>query len=299
MLKIAWHPNYILALPEKHRFPMQKYALLPEKLVSEGIVEQHSFFSPGMLDEASILAVHKSQWWRKLKDLSLDKSEIRRTGFPLSRALIDREITIAQGSIDACKFALEYGAAMNIAGGTHHAGPDFGEGFCLLNDIAIAAQYLLDHKLVSQILVVDLDVHQGNGTALIFRNDPRVFTFSMHGAKNFPFKKAKSDLDIGLDDGTTDSVYLSLLEKNLGRIIDLTRAEFIFYQSGVDVLEADALGRLSLSMDGCRKRDSMVYKCAQAHSIPVCTVMGGGYAPDLDVIVSAHLNTYREAVKNT
>lgn len=295
MLRIAWQKNYIHPLPEKHRFPMEKYALLPERLIAESIFEKEHFFEPKQLSENAILAVHNSRWWRKLKALDLDKTEIRRSGFPLSQELIDRECTIAQGTLEAALFAIEHGAAMNIAGGTHHAGPDFGEGFCLLNDIAIAAQHLLDNKLVKQILVVDLDVHQGNGTALIFNKDPRVFTFSMHGAKNFPFKKAKSDLDIPLEDGTSDAAYLDILNKQLPRLIDLVQAEYIFFQAGVDILKEDQLGRLSLSMEGCAERDRIVYEVAKASGIPICTVMGGGYSKEIETIINAHLNTFKVA----
>jgi len=275
---------------------MEKYNLLPQKLISENVVTKSSFIRPKKASEKSILAVHDELWWHRLKNLDLTKSEERRSGFPLSRGLIEREITIAQGTIDVSISALNTGAGMNIAGGTHHAGPDFGEGFCLLNDIAIASQFLLDHKLVKQVLVVDLDVHQGNGTALIFQDNPQVFTFSMHGEKNFPFKKAKSDLDIGLEDGIGDSEYIYILKNELESLIQYTKADFIFYQAGVDVLEQDSLGRLSLSLEGCRLRDKIVYELAKTYKIPVCTVMGGGYAKELETIVSAHLNTFMEAL---
>jgi len=297
MLKIAWDETYHHPLPKKHRFPMEKYSELVKRLINEKIVDESQFFKPSTLSEKAILSVHKNQWWRKLKNLELTKSEERRTGFPLSQSLIERETLIAQGTVEATLCALQYGAAMNIAGGTHHAGPDFGEGFCLLNDIAIAAQYLIDQNLAKQILVVDLDVHQGNGTALIFKNDPRVFTFSMHGARNFPFHKEKSDLDIGLEDQTEDEVYLSILRKELPRLIELTQADFILYQAGVDVLESDKIGRLALTIEGCEERDRIVFEQASIQKIPIVTVMGGGYSEDLDTIVKAHINTYKKAIE--
>ena len=215
MLKIAYRKEYAHPLPENHRFPMEKYELLPEQLLYEGTVTENNFFSPNLLSEEDILAIHKEEYWHKLKNLTLSRKEERRTGFPLSAALVERERIINQGTIDAANFALQYGVSMNIAGGTHHAFTDRGEGFCLLNDIAIAALYLLKNKKAKKILVVDLDVHQGNGTAEIFRHNPDVFTFSMHGKGNYPMQKEKSDLDIELEDKTDDKTYLRVLRENL------------------------------------------------------------------------------------
>ena len=202
---------------------------------------------------------------------------------------------INQGTIDCAEYALQYGIAMNIAGGTHHAFTDRGEGFCLLNDIAMAAHYLLNHKNFSKILVVDLDVHQGNGTAQIFRNDPRVFTFSMHGAHNYPLQKEKSDLDIPLPDGTDDTFYLNLLKKHLPQIIDDFEPEFVFFQSGVDVLATDKLGKLGMTIAGCKERDRIVLTTCKQNNLPVVASMGGGYSERIAYIVDAHANTYRLA----
>lgn len=218
-MKIAFHPIYAHPLPEGHRFPMIKYELIPEQLLHEGTITHENLFSPAFVPEEIILLTHKHEYWNKLKTLTLSPQEERRTGFPLSQQLIDREITIAQGTIDCCYYALNDGVALNVAGGTHHAFTDKGEGFCLLNDIAIAANYLLKKKIASKILVVDLDVHQGNGTAEIFQDNKAVFTFSMHGKTNWPYKKERSDLDIELPDNTDDQLYLGLLKETLTHLI--------------------------------------------------------------------------------
>jgi len=295
MLKIAWSEIYAHPLPENHRFPMIKYNLIPEQLLYEGTVTDDNFFSPVPLKEKYILNTHDATYWYRLKHQELSRSEIRKTGFPMSEQLVQREITIMQGTLQAALYALQYGVALNIAGGTHHAFTDRGEGFCLLNDIAIAANYLLEQKHIKQVLVVDLDVHQGNGTAQIFREKPAVFTFSMHGAKNYPMHKEESDLDIALPDGTEDDTYLTLLSENFYRLLDEVQPDFVLYQSGVDVLKSDKLGRLGLSIAGCRERDRIVLKRCKQYGIPVALSMGGGYSPQIAHIVEAHANTYRLA----
>ncbi|MDW3191078.1 MAG: histone deacetylase [Cytophagales bacterium] len=297
MLKIAWAPIYNHPLPEGHRFPMEKYELLPRQLVHEGVVDESAFFSPRKLEEFEILKVHEYTYWRKLLTLDLTRQEERRSGFPISQQLVEREITINGGTLQCAEYALEWGVAMNIAGGTHHAYADRAEGFCLLNDIAIAARHLIDNQLAKQVLVVDLDVHQGNGTARIFQDDPRVFTFSMHGAHNYPLKKELSDLDIPLNDGIKDDEYLSLLRQTLGDLIDRVKPDFIFYQSGVDILASDKLGRLGVSPEGCAERDLMVFEKMYEYGLPVVAAMGGGYSKDIKVILDAHANTYRAAVQ--
>lgn len=295
MLKIAWSPIYHHSLPAGHRFPMEKYTLIPEQLLYEGTISEANLFAPTPADEADILSTHDAAYWHRLKSLTLSPAEIRKTGFPLSAELIYREICIAQGSIQASLFALEYGVAMNIAGGTHHAFTNRGEGFCLLNDIAISANYLLNHNLAHKILVVDLDVHQGNGTAQIFRNTTQVFTCSMHGAANYPLHKEQSDLDIPLPDRMEDKAYLSLLDTMLKKLLQEVEPDFIFYQAGVDVLSTDKLGRLALSRQGCKERDRIVLEACQVNQIPVAISMGGGYSARLSDIVEAHANTYRLA----
>ncbi|WP_428331359.1 histone deacetylase family protein [Mucilaginibacter sp.] len=295
MLKIAYDPIYAHPLPEGHRFPMLKYELIPAQLLYEGIIEPQNLFSPGLADEEVILWTHDKQYWEQLRDLTLPPKEQRRTGFPLSAQLVEREIHIAKGTIDGCHYAFQNKVAFNIAGGTHHAGTNWGEGFCLLNDQAIAANYLLKNKLAQSILIVDLDVHQGNGTAQIFENNPAVFTFSMHGANNFPFRKEHSDLDIALPDGTADEEYLHLLNTTLPQLIAAQKPDFIFYLAGVDVLVSDKLGKMSLSKTACKQRDVFVFEQCIKNNIPVQVSMGGGYSPDIKDIVEAHCNTYRVA----
>lgn len=295
MLKIAWSPIYCHPLPEGHRFPMEKYNLLPEQLLYEGTIKDSNFFSPSFLQEKWILNTHQQSYFERLKSLNLNKSEIRKTGFPLCQELVQREIQIMQGSVQASVFALEFGIGMNIAGGTHHAFSDRGEGFCLLNDIAIASNFLLDNNLVKKILVVDLDVHQGNGTASIFDGNSSVFTFSMHGASNYPLHKESSDLDIGLPDQTSDAHYLKILKETLPGLIDSFEPDFIIYQSGVDVLGSDKLGRLAMSISGCKERDKMVLELAKINAIPIMCCMGGGYSEKLSHIIEAHANTFRLA----
>lgn len=295
MLNIAYHPIYQLPLPEGHRFPMEKYDLLPKQLRYEGSCEEEDFFTPEKIPNPLIEAVHCPDYLQRLLALELDKKEVRKIGFPLSQQLIEREIIIAGGTVEGAKRALNDGIAMNIAGGTHHAFRAWGEAFCLLNDQAIAAQYLLDQKEVQKILIVDLDVHQGNGTAEIFKDNPAVFTFSMHGAKNYPFHKEKSDLDLALEDGTSDTVYLNTLKATLPKLIEKVKPEFIFYLCGVDVVATDKLGRLGMTLAGCKARDQFVLETCLVQNIPVQCSMGGGYSKDIKIILEAHANTFRIA----
>jgi len=295
MLKIAFDPIYAHPLPEGHRFPMLKYELIPAQLLHEGVISADNLFLPERVSEENILATHDAIYWQQLRDLTLPTKEQRRIGFPLTELLVERERRIAQGTIDGCMHALKHRVAFNVAGGTHHAGTNWGEGFCLLNDQAIAANYLLNNKLASLILIIDLDVHQGNGTAQIFENDARVFTFSMHGANNFPHRKERSDLDIALPDGTGGDEYLGIMTEMLPELIRKHRPDFIFYLSGVDVLQTDKLGKLALSADACKLRDEFVFKTAIANNIPVQVSMGGGYSPNIKDIVDAHCATFKMA----
>ncbi|MFT5832850.1 MAG: acetoin utilization deacetylase AcuC-like enzyme [Cognaticolwellia sp.] len=297
MLKIAYDSIYQHPLPKGHRFPMLKYELIPQQLIYEGTITEANLFSPKLLDEPTILRTHDAEYWRKLKNLELTRKEIRATGFPLSAELVQREIMIAKGTIDCALYAQQFGISMNIAGGTHHAFSNRGEGFCLLNDFGIAANYLLDNDLAQSILIIDLDVHQGNGTAEIFRNESRVFTFSMHGANNYPLRKEQSDLDIGLPDKANDELFLSTLYDTLPGLIDNLEPDFIFYLSGVDILETDKLGRLGVSMEGCKKRDKFVFEQCLKSEIPVAVSMGGGYSTQIAHIINAHSNTFRLAQK--
>jgi acetoin utilization deacetylase AcuC-like enzyme len=296
LVKIAYDPLYAHPLPEGHRFPMLKYELIPEQLLHEGTITANNLFRPAPCPEEVVLWTHDKAYLSDLKNLSLSSSHTRRIGFPLSEQLVKRELVITQGTIDCSLFAIEFGVAMNVAGGTHHAFRDRGEGFCLLNDMAVAANYLLHQKLTEKILVVDLDVHQGNGTAKIFENEPRVFTFSMHGGHNYPFIKEKSDLDLSLKDGIGDEDYLYLLSGTLERLLQQDRPTFIYFLSGVDILNSDKYGKLKISPEGCRKRDELVLKTCKQHRIPCAVVMGGGYSADTRIIVEAHCNTFRTAI---
>ena len=295
MIRIAHHPIYVLPLPKGHRFPMAKYELLPQQLLLEGTCHKEQFFAPKRIADSQVIRTHCQNYYEHLNSLSLSKKEVRRIGFPLSAKLIERECIIAQGTLDGCTFAIENGIAFNIAGGTHHAFYDRGEAFCLLNDQAIAANYLLDNNLAKRILIVDLDVHQGNGTAALFQTNSSVFTFSVHCKANYPFQKELSDLDIPLEDNTKDISYLSILEEALLNLLKNLQPDFVFYLSGVDVLHEDKLGRLSLTLEGAKKRDEIVISACYERNIPVQCSMGGGYAPDVNVIVEAHANTYRVA----
>jgi len=296
MVKIAYHSLYAHPLPEGHRFPMLKYELIPAQLLHEGVITEENLFAPAPLDEEWILLSHDLEYWKSLRDLTLPPREQRRVGFPLNAQLLERELRIAQGTIDGAHFAAKHGIAFNVAGGTHHAGTNWGEGFCLLNDQAIAANYLIANNVYQRILIIDLDVHQGNGTAQILQNEHRVFTFSMHGEKNFPFRKEVSDLDIGLDEGSEDETYLAILADTLPKLYTQHQPEFVFYLSGVDVLSSDKLGKLALSKAGCKERDRLVFQFCKDHQLPVQVSMGGGYSPEIRDIVDAHCNTFKVGI---
>ena len=297
MIKIAFDRIYAHPLPEGHRFPMLKYELIPEQLLHEGSITAENLFIPQPCTEETVLLTHDKQYLDKLLQQTLSAAEQRRIGFPQSEALTKRELIITQGTIDCCYDAMQYGVALNVAGGTHHAFANRGEGFCLLNDMAIAANFLIQQKDAKQILVIDLDVHQGNGTAKLFENNPAVFTFSMHGDHNYPFHKEKSDLDIPLQDGTDTETYLQILYETLPALIQKVKPDFAFYLSGVDILGTDKFGKLNVSMEGCRLRDAFVFSLLQMNRIPVTVAMGGGYSTDIKIITEAHCNTFREAIK--
>lgn len=295
MVKIAFSPIYYHKLPEGHRFPMLKYELIPEQLLHEGTITQENLFTPNTCDAIDVLRTHDLDYYNKLINQQLSPSEQRKIGFPQSPALIERELIITRGTIDCALFALEHGCALNIAGGTHHAFAERGEGFCLLNDMAVASDYLLHKNLVTKILVIDLDVHQGNGTAKLMENEPRVFTFSMHGKNNYPFHKEQSDLDIPLSDGISGQEYLEILEKTLPMLLETVQPNFIFYLSGVDILSTDKFGKFNISIAECKRRDEMVLNMAYDNKVPIAIAMGGGYSPDINDILQAHCNTFRLA----
>ena len=296
MVYIAYRPEYVHELPEGHRFPMLKYELIPQQLLREGTITSGQLFAPDASSAETVLLTHSAGYLNKLLDQTLSATDTRKIGFPQSPELTSRELFITQGSIDCCYHALRHGIALNVAGGTHHAFRDRGEGFCLLNDFAVAANFQLQQRLAHKILIIDLDVHQGNGTASIFGDEPRVFTFSMHGRHNYPFRKEHSDLDIPLEDNTNDEEYLKQLEDTLPRLIQSVQPDFAFYLSGVDILSTDRFGKLNISMEGCRQRDRYVLSTLQQHRIPVTVAMGGGYSKELKHIVEAHCNTFRVAM---
>ena len=292
MINIAYCDIYAHPLPEGHRFPMLKYELIPLQLLHIGKIVPEQLFCPVPAPASVILAAHARDYWEQLRDLTLPYKEQRRIGFPLSAQLLARELRIVQGTIDGALYAINHQISFNVAGGTHHAGSNWGEGFCLLNDQAIAAKYLINNGIRSRILIIDLDVHQGNGTAEIFLNEPRVFTFSMHGDKNFPFRKERSDLDLPLENGIDGTVYLALLKEHLPKVIKSFQPDFVFYLSGVDVLSSDKLGKLKLSKSDTAERDRIVFELCRTHNLPVQVSMGGGYSADIKDIVDAHCNTF-------
>ena len=295
MLKIAYNKIFRYQLDKNHRFPMDKYDLIPELLLNEKTCNSKNFFDPGDLNDLDALAIHDSDYYEKLTTLSLTEKEIRSIGFPMSKELIIREKKIAQGTIECSQFSIKNGISMNIAGGTHHAFSNRAEAFCMLNDQAISANYLLKNKLVKKVLIIDLDVHQGNGTASIFENNLNVFTLSFHGHKNYPFRKEKSDLDVGFNDNTENKEYLLKLKNTLPRVFEMFEPDFIFYLSGVDVLKNDKLGRLSMTIDGCKERDRYVLNLCKKNKIPLQVSMGGGYSNSIKDIIEAHSNTFRLA----
>ncbi len=277
-----------------HRFPMAKYELLAGQLQHEGLVETTHWLTPTPIECAAVFDAHDADYIDQLEKGLWSRKEELRSGFPWSLQLIEREKIIMEGTRQCAQWAAQGHVALNIAGGTHHACRGHAEGFCLLNDLAISAYDLISAGL-ERILIIDLDVHQGNGTAHITGMDSRIFTFSMHGAKNYPMKKPPSSLDISLPDGTKDRPYLRALKEALDHILPTFDPQVALYQCGVDVLESDKLGRLSMSLDGCAERDALVLMACQQHGIGVACAMGGGYSEDTQTIVKAHMNTFRTA----
>jgi acetoin utilization deacetylase AcuC-like enzyme len=292
----AWHcDGREVPLPEGHRFPMQKYALLRRRLLEEAVFSENELFAADLVERELLLGAHEPAYVDAVFSGTLSEFELRRLGFPWSQGLVARSRASVFGTVAAAHAALDEGIACNLAGGTHHAFASEGTGFCVFNDIAVAARALQREGLIDRAVIVDLDVHQGDGTASIFADDPSVFTFSMHGAKNFPFRKQKSSLDVELPDGCGDTEYLALLEEHLPRVLDAAAAQILFFQAGVDPLESDRLGRLKLTFDGLRRRDRMVLRSARALKLPAVVTLGGGYARPVSLSVEAHVGTFREA----
>jgi acetoin utilization deacetylase AcuC-like enzyme len=296
-MKAFYCDHFVLPLPENHRFPMPKYALLREQILDTGTVPPANLIVPDGATDEQILRVHSAEYWNKARTGGLSDKEIRRMGFPWSKALVERSRRSVGGTISACRAALSEGIAVNLAGGTHHAFPDYGAGFCVLNDAAIAARTMQTEAGIGQVVILDGDVHQGDGTAAIFADDPTVFTFSVHGARNFPFRKQQSDLDIELEDETGDESYLAAIKTGAEYALDLADAELAIYLAGADPFEGDRLGRLKVSKSGLAERDRYLLAACCAREIPVAVVMAGGYARAVQDIVDIHLQTVQIAAE--
>jgi acetoin utilization deacetylase AcuC-like enzyme len=290
-VKAYYCDHFVLPLPPGHRFPMEKYARLRARLLAEGVLLPAELLVPEAASDAQLLRVHTPDYLERLVSGTMSEREIRRIGFPWSPAMVERSRRSVGGTMAACRAALLDGVAVNLAGGTHHAFPDHGEGFCVFNDVAVALLDLLAEGSITRGLIIDCDVHQGNGTAAIFQKEPKVFTFSIHGERNFPYRKQASDLDLSLPDGIGDDAYLELLDEALWRVVAQAKADFVVYVSGADAFAGDSLGRLALSKAGLKQRDKRVLSACGRAGLPVAVVMGGGYAPDLDDIVDIHAAT--------
>ncbi len=296
-LKAFYSDQFRVPLPPEHRFPIHKYQFLRELIIKEGIIPDRDLLVPDPASDEQILFVHHPDYLERVISGSLSEKEIRRIGFPWSPQLVERSRRSVGGTIAACRAALHEGVGVNLAGGTHHAHPSFGSGYCLLNDCAIAARVIQKDALARRVVILDCDVHQGDGTAAIFSADPSVFTFSIHGARNFPFHKAASDLDLGLEDGASDQKYLQALEMGLEETFTCIEADLAIYLAGADLYFDDRLGRLALTKEGIAQRDKLVFNYCQAAGLPIAVVMAGGYARDIMDSVSIHLDTVRLASK--
>lgn len=295
-MRICYSDRYMVPLPATHPFPMSKYRLVRDRLLAEGAITHWHLTEPPPATDEDILLVHTANYWLRCARGELTAAEVRRIGFPWSEGLVRRSRAAVQGTILAAKHALSDGVASNLAGGTHHAFPAHGEGYCVLNDIAIATRVLQRDGLARRIAILDCDVHQGNGTAAIFADDPDVFTFSIHGDKNFPLRKERSKLDVALPDGLGDDEYLRLLAEYIPALLREFQPDLVFYQAGVDPFAGDRLGKLKLTLAGLRQRDEFVLEQCRALGLPVATTMGGGYAKDIYDTVAAHANTVRVAL---
>ncbi len=289
----------MLPLPAEHRFPMPKYSRLRERVVTEGVIRPEDMIIPEAASDEQILRAHDADYLEKVKTGTLTAKEIRRIGFPWTPEMVERSRRSSGATIAACRTALVEGFAVNLAGGTHHAFRDHGEGYCVFNDSAIAARAMQAEGWARRIVVLDCDVHQGNGTAAILQGDSTIFTFSIHGEKNFPYHKEQSDLDIELLDGTGDKVYLDILEEGIQRALAMSHADLAIYLAGADPYEGDRLGRLKLTKDGLRQRDELVLELCKARRLPVAITMAGGYARNVEDIADIHLATVKVAAALT
>ena len=289
--------RYTFPLPEGHRFPIAKYALLRDAVIADGIVDAERVLDPPRVTDDALMLVHTREYVRRFREGTLDAAELRRIGFPWSPGLVERSYRAVGGTLEAVRHALSHGIAMNLAGGTHHAFPDHGEGFCVFNDVAVAIRLLQRDRLVRRVAIVDLDVHQGNGTHAIFADDRDVYTFSMHGGKNYPFHKVAGTLDLELADGTGDDAYLDLLREALPRVLAASSPDLVVYIAGADPHEGDQLGRLALTFDGLARRDAFVLDSCREVGIPVAITIGGGYGRRIEDTVAVHARTARIAAE--
>lgn len=294
-MRAYYSDHFVLPLPNGHKFPMAKYSRLRERILADGIIAPDGLHEAPAAAWEDLRLVHEPAYVDAVASGAVPPEIQRRIGFPWSPQMVERARRSVGATIAAARTALDEGTAANLAGGTHHAFADRGEGFCVFNDVAVAARVLQRDQHARRIAVVDLDVHQGNGTAAIFQDDPSVFTFSMHGARNFPFRKQASNLDVALDDGTGDQQYLDLLQVHLPGVLNTHQPDFVFYLAGADPYEGDRLGRLKLTIDGLRQRDEIVIGACRRAELPLAVAMSGGYAPDIDAIVTIHANTIRTA----
>jgi acetoin utilization deacetylase AcuC-like enzyme len=297
MLPIVHHPDYIAPLRAGHRFPMSKYGYLRAALQRRGLLALARSLSPGPAGAGQIALAHDAGYVERVFALGLADADVRRIGLPQNEAVLRRVRLSAAGTTLAAWLALEHGIACNAAGGSHHAGPDYGAGYCVFNDVAVAVRNLLAHGLAGTVLVIDADVHQGDGTARIFETDPRVFTFSIHADRNFPARKARSDIDIGLPDGAEDMSYLGALRAGLARALEASRPAIVFYNAGVDVHARDRLGRLALTDAGIRAREATVIAAVRGRGLPFVGVLGGGYSDDPVALAERHAILFEEAAK--
>lgn len=294
MLRVAYPPRYYADIGEGHVFPIRKFELVRDRLLREGTLRPANIIEPQPAPLSDVLLVHTEDYVTRLRAGTLSPRELRRLGLPWSKALVRRSFLATGGTINAARWSLEEGIGSNLAGGTHHAFPDRGEGFCVLNDVAIAIRVLRREGLIKRAAIIDCDVHQGNGTAAIFEEDESVFTFSMHAAKNYPLFKARSTLDVELPDGTANEDYLGTLAEHLPHVF-AHAPDLVFYLGGADPYQGDKLGRLALTIEGLRARDELVLAECRARRVPVATVMSGGYAAEISDTVEIHCNTIRAA----
>lgn len=294
-MKVFYSDQFVLPLPEGHRFPMVKYSMLREQVVEAGIAGDGELRVPHAVTDEEILRAHDAGYLRRVVGGTLDRKEIQRIGFPWSERMVERSRRASGGTVGACLAAMKEGFAANLAGGTHHAFADRGEGYCVFNDSAIAARAMQARGLVERVVVVDTDVHQGNGTAAILNGDPSIFTFSVHGAKNFPFNKEESDLDVPLPDGADDAAFLDALQTGLERALDAAGADLAIHLAGADPFEGDRLGRLAVSEEALAERDRMVLGSCEERGIPVAVTMAGGYAYEISHTVDIHLRSIMTA----